>query len=163
MGTSASNVAAYAKPHAVLCALAMALGCQAPAARFTSIAADAHCPSPSTVLARQVVCDTAWTWACKPVSSGLNLAAEPAEHLYLAARGCLGKRLVMPLCAGPAPDCNHFADSNPPDSDPSLFMAKGEKAKPACIALFTSGPEALAALEHLLDAATCSIDILMFQ
>src|SRR5439155_19623262 len=55
-----------------------------------------------------------------------------------------------------------LAEPDPAGLENAMAAATGTAAQPACVRLFPEGPEALAALQGLIDQATCRIDVVMF-
>jgi cardiolipin synthase len=138
-------------------------GCQAPCARF---APDSPCPPGggcSAALARQLTADSAVELACHPLRAGLQLTAGPAGHLLTAARGAIGKHVVMPLTPAPGPVAPGACPLDVPALDKELTGLCGQACQPACLHLYPDGQGALAALEQVIASATCRLDVLMFQ
>jgi cardiolipin synthase len=114
-------------------------------------------------LARQVVADSAVTVAARPVQCGGALVADSLDELRAAGQGFLDKRLLMRLW-GPPTDAS---DGCGPSADgvPCAAEARGPDCplKPAHVRLLIDGAEALAALDEVIAAATCRIDVLMYM
>jgi cardiolipin synthase A/B len=142
-----------------LCILGFLAGCHVPPAR--PVACDRNAPR-KLYLTRQLVGDTAVNAVYHPVRTGYNLATEPVAYLRAGAVGLFYKRLALPFFPAPPP-----IDPNRPTLDPEALEAKLRRAarnelEPAAIRLAVDGAEALAALNEVIDSATCRIDVLMY-
>lgn len=145
------------------CALVLLLsGCQVLPARIATCE-NCETGTPRTlIVARQVVCDTALETARHPVRSVANAVVEPSMALAQAAGGLLHKRLGLHLTRrpGPLPLCRVPVD--PDLLEMRLRKVAGDEVQPALIHLHLDGKDALAALHHAIDQATCRIDIVMY-
>jgi cardiolipin synthase len=141
--------------------LVLLAGCRAPAAHIA--ATNPHCPllSRSKQVACQLVVDSAVELAYHPLQHGRHLLTEPGEHLRAIADSIACKRLAC-LCGAPGP-CNALGTLNPAALEHELERMTGRPLQPAHIQLYIDGQDALDALHALIDQATCSIDVLMFQ
>jgi cardiolipin synthase len=148
---------------AAMLLLAMAVGCRAPAARFSSGDVSSPFPHCSLVFARQIVEDSAVEATFHPLRTSARLVAEPADHLWTAGRGALGKRVLMRMRAAPAALAAGRAHLDADSLEKELDGALGTQVQPASIQLYPGGNEALAALFRLIDSAEEEIDVLMFQ
>jgi cardiolipin synthase len=99
-------------------------------------------------LLRQITADSVGEAVHHPCSSGRLVSADALDLFGNAARGLCGKHLGMRL-GGP-----HGRPGCPP--------MPGGGWQPACLRLWTEGPEALAALEQLIAGATSRLDVLMY-
>src|SRR5262249_25245761 len=95
--------AARTAAHLALCLFGFLSGCQVPAARVSYTDSDGILRSPTCLLARQVVADTAVQLVCHPFHTGKIMLTEPVGHLRAAGRGIVGKRIIMPLAPEPGP------------------------------------------------------------
>jgi cardiolipin synthase len=143
-----------------LVVLLPAAGCRAPAAPY-QFGNDAVPRPAGLVLAEQILTDTGAALSEHPLKSGWELLCEMHDHLVCAAKGAVGKHLIMPwqMCA-PLP-----ADSTSLDPvilEKCLRNLTGKSLRPAQVQLYTDGPGALASLHALIDQAVSSIDVLMF-
>jgi cardiolipin synthase len=151
-------------PLRLLVALLLAAaGCRAPAGRFSSGDASAPYPHCSLVFARQIVEDSAIEATCHPLRTGVRLVAEPADHLWTASRGAVGKRLLMRLHGSPQPLASNRKSVDADALEKELDAALGSQLEPASIRLYPEGTEALASLLNIIDSARERIDVLMFQ
>ncbi len=108
------------------------------------------------VLAGQVAADTTLELSRRPLRSGLEQGRLAVGRLDAVARGIFGKRLALRLMGTPPAlmqDCSSFCLADP----------VAVSLQPAHIELYPEGAEALAALEAVIDGATCRIDVLMFM
>jgi cardiolipin synthase len=131
--------------------LLLTAGCQVPAAHVAGSGLEEDGPC-RAVLARQLAEDSAAAAGCRPLHCGCTLLADPLQFLAGAGRGCVGRRLMLPLLGVSAPPAG-CADA-PPDVPAGL--------QPAEVRLCTDGDEALAALEGVIDSACRRLDVLMF-
>ncbi len=134
-------------------------GCQAPATlpagcRPTSVPRLA-------LFARQGACDTAVEAAAHPGQAARALAVEPLAHLASGAVGLAGKRVGMRL-GRPGPVCPDRRALAPAELEAEVAHLTGACASPADVRFFIDGGEALAALEQVVDSASCRIDVLMY-
>jgi cardiolipin synthase len=134
------------------------LGCQAIAACYAANDAPPP-PRPCLVLAGQLVHDSAAALACHPVRTTFHIAAESTYKLYALTRGALGKRIAIHFMASPDKD----SDCGWPGWSEALDDAPPEEFEPAQVELQVDGRQALSALERVIAAASCRIDVLMYQ
>jgi cardiolipin synthase len=90
-----------------------------------------------------------------------NVVHEPLLHLRCLGEGMLCKRLPC-LLSKPGPLCPFREPMDPTELEEELEDVVGKPLQPAHVEIYPEGEPALAALKHLIDRATCSIDILMF-
>ncbi len=129
--------------------LALTAGCQSSAATVAGAGGDdASC---GVALARQLAEDSAAEAGCRPLRCGRLLLIDPLQFLAGAGRGCVGRRLEVPLLGAPGP-LSACGDALPADGD----------LQPAAVRLCTEGEEALAALGQVIDSACRRLDVLMF-
>jgi cardiolipin synthase len=105
-------------------------------------------PARRAKLVGKVAADSADEAVHHPLRSGHLVTLDAADLLGNAARGLFCKRLGMRL------GIPHGRPACPPLPGPAL--------EPACVALYTEAPEALAALGQVIEGATCRLDVLMF-
>jgi phosphatidylserine/phosphatidylglycerophosphate/cardiolipin synthase-like enzyme len=135
-------------------ALLLLSGCQMSPAKpsgCTPATADAD---RSQVLIQQLLCDTGAEVVHHPLRAGYTVLADQAAWFGSAGRGIFGKRIGMRLHGAPPPLCPCAGGLDP------ALIATG--LQPASVQLYRDGGAALAALEHLIDSAQCSIDVLMY-
>jgi cardiolipin synthase len=144
------------------CALGLLAGCHLPAAHYP-----VDCPGTSTsacsrTLACQLVRDSTAAFVYRPVQTVGEVVAVPSSNIIRVSQGAFEKRVILPLRQplGPVVQCQASQDA-PPDFA-SLPPDQGE-FQPAHVQLYVDGARALAALETVIDQATSSIDVLMFQ
>jgi cardiolipin synthase len=129
--------------------LLLTAGCQTSAASVAGSGGDdASC---GVVLARQLAEDSAAEAGCRPLRCGRLLLVDPLQFLAGAGRGCVGRRLEVPLLGAPGP-LSACGDGLPADGD----------LQPAAVRLCTEGDDALAALGQVIDSACRRLDVLMF-
>jgi cardiolipin synthase len=143
----------------VLAALSWLAGCQT---SFRAALPEASERRASTVLTRQIVCDSSAALAHRPLHSAGELLYECAEHLCATTQGGIGKRLLMRLHGAPPPLCPVRSTLDPAALEEELAAQTGQPLQPAYLKLLPDGAEALAELERLIAQATCRIDIIMF-
>jgi cardiolipin synthase len=114
------------------------------------------------VYLEQVLADSAKEVAHHPLQSGQALARASVDHIDTVTRGLVGKRLLMRLTGTPVPlpDCRPPLLSGVVNAGPTNSL--GECLQPAHLELYADGTHSLAALEEVIDRATCRIDVLMF-
>ena len=132
----------------------LAAGCQAPPAEVGGCTPPTHTANRYGVLTRQILCDTAEEMAHHPLRAGRTVVADEVGWLSSVGRGIVGKRLAMRLHGAPSllPDCSAPLDS-------ALLETN---LQPASVQFYREGPEALAVLEQMIDAAACRIDVLTY-
>jgi cardiolipin synthase A/B len=130
--------------------LALTAGCQTSAASVAGSGPD-EAGSCGVVLARQLAEDSAAEAGCRPLRCGRTLLADPFQFLAGAGRGCVGRRVEMPLLGRPGP-LTACGDALPAARD----------LRPAALRLCVAGDEALAALAEVIDSACRRLDVLMF-
>jgi cardiolipin synthase len=144
------------------CALVVVLGCQIPAAHVTCDDPLPCVPHRVSPLCCQFVADTSAELVHHPLRSAWEVLYELADELWATAHGEVGKRLVLPLLGSPPPvGCGRDALACLTPGPPGGLV--GRDLQPACVRIYPGGPEALAALEEVIDSATCSLDVLMFE
>jgi cardiolipin synthase len=143
------------------CALVLVLGCQLPAAHVNCDDPLPCVPHRVVPLVCQCVVDTSVQLVHRPFRSGWELLYETADQVGATVHGEVGKRLVLALQGAPPPLC---------DRAPGTCLGLGPHPgvvgpdiQPACVQLFLEGAAALAALEQVIDSATCSLDVFMFE
>jgi cardiolipin synthase len=139
----------------------MAAGCQTPAAHF-AYGDDTVLPrSRPGVLTCQVLEDTAAEGTHHPLRDVRALLSESGDFVHALRYAVAGKR-----CAcwygppGPVVACD--GEPDPLTLEADLLALTHKDLQPADVRLYPDGGEALAALEGLIDRATCRIDVLMF-
>jgi cardiolipin synthase len=85
----------------------------------------------------------------------------PLAHVASGAVGLVGKRVCMRL-GRPGPVCPDRPTLAPAELESEVAHLTGACASPADVRFFIDGGEALAALEQVIDGATCRIDVLMY-
>jgi cardiolipin synthase len=158
-GASRRTAAQFLLPA---CVLGLLAGCHLPAAHYP-----VDCPGTSTsaccrTLACQLACDSTAAFVYRPVQTVGEVIAVPSSNIIRVSQGVFEKRVILPLHQplGPVVQC-HAPGDVVPDAT-SLPPEKGE-FQPAHVQLYVDGPQALAALESVIEQAACSIDVLMFQ
>jgi cardiolipin synthase len=142
------------------CALVLVVGCQIPAAHVTCDDPLPGVPHRIGPLACQFAADTTVELVHHPLRCAWELVYGLADELWGTAHGEVGKRLVLPLLGPPPPlGCDPLACLAP--GPPGGLV--GRDLQPACVRIYPDGAEALAALEEIIDGATCSLDVLMFE
>jgi phosphatidylserine/phosphatidylglycerophosphate/cardiolipin synthase-like enzyme len=131
--------------------LLLAAGCQVPPGHVAGCGPeeDVSCRA---ALARQLAEDSAAEAGCRPLRCGCTLVADPLKFLLGAGRGCVGRRLMLPLLGAPGPLA---ACADAPPAVPAGL-------RPAEMWLCTDGDEALDALAAVIDGACRRLDVLMF-
>ncbi len=130
------------------CLLAWLASAPVPAAEPVGCDVGTSNRSQRAQLFRQLAADSAVETTHHPFHAGRIVLGDAADIVGNAARGLFAKRLGIGMgCAFGAIPC-------PLDPGPGLEAAR--------INLWTEGPESLAALEQMIDTATCRLDVLMF-
>jgi cardiolipin synthase len=142
--------------------LACLTGCRSPAAPY--------CCDPGTnsssrrsVLAFQVMEDSAVEVANRPLQTGWHFLHETADHVAALTGGEFGKRVLLPLHGTPEPLTASDQTLDLVELDGDLQKLTGEELQPAQVALQVNGTESLEALDRLIAQATTRIDVIMFQ
>ena len=144
-----------------LAALALVGGCQTPAAPFACGDGSVLPQSRPGALARQLLADTAVEATHHPRRDTWALLSESADFLHALRHDIAGKRFACCHGApGPVAPCGPEPDGLALEAD--LRALTGKDLQPADVRLYPDGGEALAAVEDLIDRATCRIDVLMF-
>jgi cardiolipin synthase A/B len=144
------------------CLLGLLTGCRSPATPYFADPG-ASCPARCTIVARQVVTDTAVEMVNHPLQSSFQVLAESAQDLRAASVGGIGKRWLAPL-HGPASELPLGAESlDLAALEEQLQDLTGRELEPANVQLYVDGGDALHALEAMIDAATSTIDVIMFE
>src|SRR5207249_10238006 len=123
------------------CVLALVTGCRGAATPYSSESGTGS--TRSTVLARQVMEDSAREITNRPLRSGWHFLSETSDHIGALAAGEFGKRVVLPLRGTPealAPSAETL--------DPAAFEAEvqrltGEELQPADVRIQVSGDDSL--------------------
>jgi cardiolipin synthase len=144
------------------CLLALLTGCRSAALPYSTAPGDSPCAR-STVLARQVMVDSAVEVARQPLTTSWHCLTETTEHLTALAEGEFGKRVLMPLQGTPQPLAKDGETLNLTELDAELQRITGEALHPAQVQLQVNGAESLEALDQLIAQATTHIDVIMFQ
>jgi cardiolipin synthase len=137
-------------------------GCRATPGR---VAACEHpnTPMPRAVIGvRQILVDTAQETARHPVRSLVDGLLEPALGMQSLTYAILHKGLVQRLIPRPPPVSPGRPVVDPEELEEALHRVAGDDLRPADVALFIDGDEALAALDAAIDGATQRIDVLMY-
>jgi phosphatidylserine/phosphatidylglycerophosphate/cardiolipin synthase-like enzyme len=137
----------------VVC-LFLVAGCQTSPGRPAGCTKATDNLKPSSALVRQVLCDTGEEITHHPLRAGRTALADQADWFASVGRGIFGKRIGMCLHGSPPP-ITCCAEG----LDPALIQTN---LQPASVQLYREGGDALAVLEHLIDAAECRIDVLMY-
>jgi hypothetical protein len=141
--------------------LACALtGCRTPPARFAGCDPGPHTPSRIAALIHQQGEDTAVEATHRPLQTGHALLAESGQLLREAGQELALKRLDF--SQPPCPPAGAKPPLDPAALEAALRQVSCTPLQPADIRLYPDGAEALAALEQLIDSASCRIDVLMF-
>lgn len=137
--------------------LLLLAGCHLPPAPVASCDGEEPSSSRKQQLASQLARDSAFEVFHHPLRTGASLMQAPAELLGNAGRGILGKRLFLRRAGLPSTPA--------PESAPGMEAAPEPcpDGKLAALCLYTEGTEALAALDRVIDAATCRLDVMMFN
>jgi cardiolipin synthase len=111
---------------------------------------------------RQVATDTAVTSAAHPDRLVFALTTGPLAYLRAWGSGLVEKRVALKLLGPAPPVC-----PDRPTLDTAALEAKAERVSrqplaPADVRLYIDGYDALAALEGIIDTATCRLDVLMY-
>jgi cardiolipin synthase A/B len=141
--------------------LLLLAGCQVPPARPSACQPTAA--SRKVLLVRQIAADTAVTSAAHPDRLVYALATGPLAYVRSWGSGLIEKRLALHVMGPPVP-----IGPDRPTLDPAQLEADAERISreppaPADVRLFIDGGEALAALDAVIDGATCRLDVLMYQ
>jgi cardiolipin synthase len=137
-------------------------GCEAPPARLAGCDSDEPVPGRKNVLARQLVADTAVAAASHPVGGTYNWLSELAVDLRAAAAGIYYQCVVLPLAHRPPPIADERPTLDPSELEAVLHRSAKSDLRCADIQLFVRGPDALAALDAVIDQAQCRLDVLMY-
>jgi cardiolipin synthase A/B len=148
--------------HVLACLLLAIHGCQTPPARLAGC--DSHAPAAPRrlVYLRQLLAESAQEASHHPLRSGQALACASVDRVDTVERGLVGKRLIMRCMGTPVllPPCGPALLSGELNAAPTNLS--GESLQAAHLELYVDGVQALAALEEVIDRATCRIDVLMF-
>ena len=136
----------------------MALSLMLAACLFFPAAASADGPGAppprKVVAAEQIFVDTAVQTTRHPFRAGLTFLADVAGSFRSAGAGLIRKRIGMNLAGPPGPLSPCLESERAPALDDQL--------QPALVRPYIDGPEALAALEQMIDGAARRIDVLMY-
>jgi phosphatidylserine/phosphatidylglycerophosphate/cardiolipin synthase-like enzyme len=147
-----------------LCILALLeAGCQMPPAHPYAGADGKNDSGRCAVLTRQVIADTAVRTVCDPIHTTTEVACTAATGLWFAGREFLAKRCLFPLLRQPAPLKEDRTCVDADELEHILGKVTHRPLEPALVQLDLDGEDALRRLEHLIDSAQHSIDILMYQ
>ena len=92
------------------------------------------------------------------------MIAVPSSNLLRVSQGAFEKRVLLSLRRPVGPNLTCQSDGvDPSDLNNLPAPADGNDFQPACVQLYVDGPQALTALENVIDRASSSIDVLMFQ
>ena len=143
--------------------MGIAAGCHVPPA------VPAGCPSAGppaprrgTVLARQLLADTAVVATSRPAKGAWVLATEAGADLRATAVGAICKRIVLPLTPTPPPLGPDRPRLDPAELERELRVLAGNELQPAAVRLFVKGSDALTALYDVIDGAAHRLDVLMY-
>jgi phosphatidylserine/phosphatidylglycerophosphate/cardiolipin synthase-like enzyme len=114
------------------------------------------------ILTAQAVEDTAVIAASYPLKSGRVLLTEPVGYFRAAYAGLTEKRVLVPLMGPPPPICDDRPILNRDELEDDARRVSGVPLAPADIRLYIDGCEALAALDAVIDSATCRLDVYMY-
>ena len=146
-----------------VCLLGFASGCQMP-----PLQPEARSPGPGdcrrgSVLARQLVVDSAVQSAVQPLDTGTLMAYNTAATLQRFGRELVCKRLLVPLGGRPGPLAPDRECLDPVELESDLCKACGKRLQPALVHVYLDGEDALVSLEDLIDRARQSIDVIIYQ
>jgi cardiolipin synthase len=143
-----------------LLGLALVSGCQMPPGRVIACK-PTSVPRP-VLLAGLAIEDTAVIAAAYPARSTRVLLTEPIGYVRLGYAGLAEKRIYTKLLGTPDPiRCDRpTLDREALEGDARRIS--GVLPKPADIRIYLDGGDALAALDDVIDGATCRIDVYMY-
>lgn len=147
----------------VVVVAALSAGCKVAPARFQIIHPHESYPRCTTALAGNIVQDSLVQLACHPWQTSLEFVCEPVQEWWTMSRGAIGKRLIMPIQHPPAELVIDRATVDGSALCAHLDQLLEDKTVPANIVLSTDGFESLRTIEHLIEHARSSIDVMMFQ
>lgn len=114
------------------------------------------------MLVRQIATDTVVEMMQHPLKNGWFLVTEPVAHLRAAADGVVYKRLVPLLTPEPDPLLPCRPTLDPSDLELELKKLTANDLQPVDVRMFVDGAAALVALDQVIEAAVCRIDVLMY-
>jgi cardiolipin synthase len=144
------------------CLLALLTGCRSAAVPYCSTPGSTSCAR-STVLAMQVMDDSARELANQPLRTSWHFLHEAGEHVEALAGGEIGKRVLLPLHGAPDALTPSSATLDLAAFEQDLQRLTGEQLQPTQVELQFSGDESLDALDKIIAQATSRIDVIMFQ
>lgn len=144
-----------------LSVLPLALGCQAPAARIAGC--DNTVASRGAAIAGQLARDSAIETATHPLRTTASAVSSAADLTWASAEGLFCKRLLLPLCPSPPPVAPDRPQLDPQCLEEEMRRRTGQGLRPAHVELQHDGDKSLAAVEALIERATCRLDVLMFM
>jgi cardiolipin synthase A/B len=144
------------------CLLALLTGCRSAAAPYCCTPGNSS-SARSTVLALQVMEDSARELANRPLRTSWHFLHETGEHVEALAGGEIGKRVLLPLQGTPDALAPSSATLDLADFEQDLQRLTGEQLQPTQVELQFTGDESLDALDKLIAQATSHIDVIMFQ
>lgn len=144
------------------CLLGLLAGCRTPAPAHVSTCDRNWVFGRKIIFARQEFVDSAVEAGQHPVQSAWTVASAPVEYARSAANGLLLKRLAINLSGRPDPVAPCRPTLDPDQLEAELRKMSSEELHHALVQLYPHGAEALAALEAMIDQATCRIDVLMY-
>src|SRR5579872_2428578 len=106
------------RPRLAWLPLLLTAGCQVPAAHVAGCGPDEEASCRMT-LTRRLAEDSAAEAGCRPLRCGCTLLADPLQFLAGTGRGCVGRRLALPLLSAPRPlaPCAEAPPHGPPAAD----------------------------------------------
>jgi cardiolipin synthase len=137
--------------------------CHAPPARHQATLPCAPKASQMALLLKQLLEDSLVQIICNPLEFTHNFCKEPMVHLRAAGTGMWCKHLVPPFLKAPEPLADARESLDPDKLDEEMHELSGKRLQPAQVEIYPDGTVALENLRDLIDRATCSLDILMFQ
>jgi cardiolipin synthase len=144
--------------------LSLVAGCQTSPAELKCCDPPGHKqPSRTKVFIHQSLADSIYEATHHPIQSFQTLARVPVDRLWVTEESVVSRRLGIRLRGkpGPIPPCRPTLD--PYALEEELKQLKCKDLDPACIQLFPEGPDALEALEAVIDLADCRIDVIMHE
>lgn len=144
----------------LLAALIACAGCRVTPAE--PAACESSTASRKMLLARQVAGDTVVMSAAYPRRAAFVAVTEPSAYLRAWAAGIVRKRIAANLLGPHGPIEPDRPTLDVDKLERAAARVSGEPLTPADVRYYLDGGEALAALDAVIDAAECRVDVLMY-
>lgn len=143
------------RPCAVV-GIALLSGCQVPAGKMPG------CDGRDPGIVPLVAGDTVATVAHRPLRSTIAATLSTTSRAGSIVQGGCEKRIGLRLLRDPVPLCEPRPTLDTAEMDRFSQRITGQPAVPADIRYCIDPDESIAALEGVIDSATCRIDVLMY-